>query len=128
MKSLACGFVCFLLAISMVHAQGVGTSGEITGTVTDASGAVLLKATVNVIDTQTGLKRTAVTNSTGQFRAAGLSPATYDVSAELTGLCDGDSERRHGRGRANGHLRFPDETVAGRDRYRGNGSAARGGN
>lgn len=89
MKSLACGFVCFLLAISMVHAQGVGTSGEITGTVTDASGAVLLKATVNVIDTQTGLKRTAVTNSTGQFRAAGLPPATYDVSAELTGFATG---------------------------------------
>src|SRR6202140_2321849 len=86
MKSLACGLVCFLLATSMAHAQGVGTSGEITGTVTDASGAVLLKATVNVIDTQTGLKRTAVTNSTGQFRAAGLSPATYDVSAELSGF------------------------------------------
>ena len=60
MKSLACGLVCFLLAVSMAHAQGVGTSGEITGTVTDASGAVLLKATVNVIDTQTGLKRTAL--------------------------------------------------------------------
>jgi len=83
MKSLACGVVCFLLATFMAHAQGVGTSGEITGTVTDASGAVLPKATVNVVDTQTGLKRTAVTNSTGQFRAAGLSPATYDVSAEL---------------------------------------------
>ena len=89
MKSLACGFVCFLLATSMAHAQGVGTSGEITGTVTDASGAVLLKATVNVVDTQTGLKRTAVTNSTGQFRAAGLPPATYDVSAELTGFATG---------------------------------------
>ena len=89
MKSLACGLVCFLLATSMAHAQGVGTSGEITGTVTDASGAVLLKATVNVIDTQTGLKRTAVTNSTGQFRAAGLSPATYDVSAELAGFATG---------------------------------------
>src|ERR1700730_9239569 len=86
MKSLACGLVCVLLATSMAHAQGVGTSGEITGTVTDSSGAVLLKATVNVIDTQTGLKRTAVTNSTGQFRAAGLSPATYDVSAELAGF------------------------------------------
>ena len=83
MKSLACGVVCFLLATFMAHAQGVGTSGEITGTVTDASGAVLPKATVDVVDTQTGLKRTAVTNSTGQFRAAGLSPATYDVSAEL---------------------------------------------
>jgi len=86
MKSLTCTFVCLLLAASVAQAQGVGTSGEITGTVTDASGAVLPKATVNVVDTQTGLKRTVVTNDTGQFRAAGLSPAIYDVSAELPGF------------------------------------------
>jgi hypothetical protein len=70
----------------MAHAQGVGSSGEITGTVTDSAGGVLLKATVTVVDTQTGLKRTAATNSTGQFRVAGLSPATYDVSAEMAGF------------------------------------------
>src|SRR6202521_409907 len=86
MRSLACTFVCLLLAASVAHAQGVGTSGAITGTVTDASGAVLPKATVNVADTQTGLKRTAETNSIGQFRATGLPPATYDVSAELPGF------------------------------------------
>jgi hypothetical protein len=86
MKSLACVLVCFLFATFMAHAQGVGSSGEITGTVTDSSGAVLPKATVNVVDTQTGLKRTAVTNSTGQFRVAGLSPATYDISAQVPGF------------------------------------------
>src|ERR1039458_8025355 len=77
---------CCLLATFMAHAQGVGSSGEITGTVTDSAGGVLLKATVTVVDTQTGLKRTAATNSTGQFRVAGLSPATYDVSAEMAGF------------------------------------------
>lgn len=86
MKSLTYGLVCFLFATLMANAQGVGTSGEITGTVTDSSGAVLQKAIVKVTDTQTGLKRTVVTNSTGQFRAPGLSPATYDVSAELPGF------------------------------------------
>jgi len=70
----------------MAYAQGVGTSGEITGTVTDSSGGVVLKATVNVVDPQTGLKRTAMTSGTGQFRVAGLSPATYDVSAEMAGF------------------------------------------
>jgi hypothetical protein len=87
--STACVLLCFLFATLVAHAQGVGSSGEITGTVTDASGAVLLKATVNVIDTQTGLKRAVVTNSTGQFRVAGLPPATYDVSAELAGFATG---------------------------------------
>ena len=83
MKSPACLFVCVLFGSLMAHAQGVGTSGAITGTVTDASGAVLPRATVNVVDTQTGLKRTAETNNIGRFRATGLPPATYDVSADL---------------------------------------------
>src|SRR5579864_2878938 len=86
MKTRARVFVYLLLAAGVALAQGVGTSGEIAGTVTDPSGAVLQKAIVNVVDTQTGLKRTVVTNSTGQFRASGLSPATYDVSAELPGF------------------------------------------
>jgi hypothetical protein len=83
MKSLACVLLCILFATFMAQAQGVGSSGEITGTVTDPSGAVLPKVTVNVVETQTGLKRTAMTNGTGQYRVVGLSPATYDVSAEL---------------------------------------------
>jgi hypothetical protein len=86
MKSFACGLACFLFATVLAHAQGVGTSGEITGTVVDSSGGVVVKATVNVVDTQTGLKRTATTNGTGQFRVTGLAPATYDISAEMAGF------------------------------------------
>jgi len=86
MKSLACAFVCLLLATSLAQAQGVGSSGEITGTVTDPSGAVLPTVTVNVVETQTGLKRTAMTNGTGQYRVVGLSPSTYDVSVQMQGF------------------------------------------
>ncbi|MGC2401921.1 MAG: carboxypeptidase-like regulatory domain-containing protein, partial [Acidobacteriaceae bacterium] len=86
MKSIACVLLCFLFATFLAHAQGVGSSGEISGTVIDASGGVLPKATINVVDTQTGLKRTVMTNDTGQFRVVGLSPATYDVSAQMTGF------------------------------------------
>jgi hypothetical protein len=86
MKSIACVLVCFVFATFTAHAQGVGSSGEITGTVTDSSGGVLLKAVVNVVDNQTGLKRTATTNDTGQFRVAGLPPANYDVSAQMSGF------------------------------------------
>ena len=85
-KSTACLLACFLFATLMAHAQGVGTSGEITGIITDSSGGVVVRATVNVVDTQTGLKRTAMTNGNGQFRVAGLSPATYDISAEMAGF------------------------------------------
>jgi Carboxypeptidase regulatory-like domain/TonB dependent receptor len=86
MKSIACSLLCLLFATFLAHAQGVGSSGEITGTVTDSSGAILPNVTVNVVETQTGLKRTAMTNGTGQFRVVGLSPATYDVSTEMKGF------------------------------------------
>jgi hypothetical protein len=86
MKSLASVFVCLLLATNLAHAQGVGSSGDIAGTVTDSSGAFLPKVTVSVVDTQTGLKRTAVTDGAGQYRVAGLSPSTYEVSAGLAGF------------------------------------------
>src|ERR1700734_3264981 len=86
MKSLASVLVCLLLATNLAHAQGVGSSGDITGTVTDSSGAFLPKVTVSVVDTQTGLKRTAVTDGAGQYRVAGLSPSTYEVSAGLSGF------------------------------------------
>jgi Carboxypeptidase regulatory-like domain/TonB dependent receptor len=86
MKSFACVLGCLIVTTFLAHAQGVGTSGEITGTVTDSSGGLVLKATVNVVDSQTGLKRTVTTNSTGQYRAAGLPPATYDVSVEMAGF------------------------------------------
>jgi Carboxypeptidase regulatory-like domain len=78
-----CALLCFLFATLAAHAQGVGSSGEIAGTVTDSSGAVLPQVTVSVVETQTGLKRTAVTNDMGQFRFVGLPPATYDISAQM---------------------------------------------
>src|SRR5580658_398989 len=86
MKFIARVLACLLFATFAAHAQGVGSSGEITGTVADSTGSVLPKATVNVIDVQTGLRRSATINSTGQFRVTGLSPATYDVSAEMAGF------------------------------------------
>jgi hypothetical protein len=84
--SMACVLLCFLFATAPAHAQGVGSSGEITGTVTDASGGVMPKTTIKVVETQTGLERTVTTNDTGQFRVVGLSPATYDVSAQMAGF------------------------------------------
>ncbi|MFZ3265578.1 MAG: TonB-dependent receptor [Terriglobales bacterium] len=86
MKAIAWVVACLLFATLSAHSQGVGTSGEITGTITDSSGGVVLKATVTVIDSQTGLKRTTTTNDAGHFRVAGLSPAIYDVSAQMQGF------------------------------------------
>jgi Carboxypeptidase regulatory-like domain len=86
MKTLARVLVYLLLAADVALAQGVGSSGEITGTVVDSAGAVLPAVTISVVDTQTGLKRTIATDGAGQYRVAGLSPSTYEVSATLSGF------------------------------------------
>ncbi len=85
-KFLACIFASLLLATSVAHAQGVGASGDIIGTLTDPTGGVMPKVTIVVVGTETGLQRTTFTDDTGQYRVTGLSPATYDVRAELSGF------------------------------------------
>jgi Carboxypeptidase regulatory-like domain len=71
---------------SSVFAQSASVSGDIRGTITDPSGALLPKATVTALDPQTGLHRAAVSDANGQFRLAGLPPAIYDLTAELPGF------------------------------------------
>jgi len=88
-KAVVPFLACFLFATVLAHAQGVGSSGEITGTITDASGGALPKATIVVLDTQTGLKRQVSTNAVGFFRVTGLPPATYEVRTQVSGFATG---------------------------------------
>lgn len=69
-----------------LFAQGVGTSADIRGTIRDSSGALLPNVSVTIIETGREATRSALTDSTGQFRATRLSPGTYDVRAELPGF------------------------------------------
>src|SRR5579863_8564000 len=75
-----------ILTACSVHAQGVGASGDIRGTVTDPTGAVISKATVTATDVEKGLKRTATSDDSGLFLISGLAPAKYNVSAEISGF------------------------------------------
>jgi carboxypeptidase family protein/TonB-dependent receptor-like protein len=76
---------CLLLA-GMALAQGVGASGDIKGTVTDPSGAVVANATVTATDVEKGIKHTVTTDNNGQFHLTGLPPAAYSVSVTKTGF------------------------------------------
>jgi hypothetical protein len=82
----ACLFVWMFLTASVAHAQGVGTSGDITGTVTDPSGGVIPKATIVAVETDRGIQHTALTDDGGQYRLAGLPPSTYSVTAQISGF------------------------------------------
>jgi hypothetical protein len=83
--------VCFVLAawllwIPLTYAQGVGASGIIRGTITDPTGGLIPNVNVTVADPQTGLQRTVVTDSSGQYQFFGLPPATYSVTARISGF------------------------------------------
>jgi len=62
------------------------TFGDITGVVTDPSGAVLVGATVTVTNTQTNATRTAGTNNTGNYSFPALLPGLYSVKVEMAGM------------------------------------------
>ena len=78
-------FALVALTPAGVFAQGV--SASITGTVKDASGAVLPGVTVEVSSPALIEKtRSAVTDGTGQYRIVDLRPGTYSVNFTLTGF------------------------------------------
>jgi hypothetical protein len=73
-------------AADLAFAQGVGTSGDLTGTVTDPSGAPAPNARVTATDTARGAQRSTVTDEHGFYRMSGLAPSKYKVTVEHTGF------------------------------------------
>jgi hypothetical protein len=77
-----------LVALSAVSLQafGQGSTGEITGTVRDATDALVPGATVVITNEATGATRRATTNEAGIYVVPALPPATYTVTVEHTGF------------------------------------------
>ena len=63
--------------------QSQTASGDIRGTVTDATGAVLPGANITVTNVDTGVGRTGMSDSQGNFRFFLLPPAVYEVKVEV---------------------------------------------
>ncbi|HEV7499104.1 MAG TPA: carboxypeptidase regulatory-like domain-containing protein, partial [Vicinamibacteria bacterium] len=81
--SLALALVSFPRAAA---AQSQAAGGEIEGTVTDQSGAVLPGVTVTIRNTATGITRETTTESGGLYRAPLLPVGPYEVTAALAGF------------------------------------------
>jgi Carboxypeptidase regulatory-like domain/TonB dependent receptor len=77
--------ISLLLAVS-IPALGQATSGDLVGTVKDASGAVVPNASVTVTNEATGVSIKMTANGAGQFRAANLPPGAYDVQSASSGF------------------------------------------
>lgn len=78
---------CILILLFLVSAAVAQKfTGTIRGTVTDPTGAVVSGATVNVVDQNTGLKRTMKAGQTGDFDFQGLPIGTYRIEGKADGF------------------------------------------
>jgi Carboxypeptidase regulatory-like domain len=75
---------CLLTPVRL-RAQGETTSA-ITGQVTDTSSAAISGATVTIVSTENGLKRSVKTDDGGRFTFPQLRPGNYRVKAEAEGF------------------------------------------
>ena len=68
------------------RAEAQGLTGQISGTVLDASRGVLPGAAVTVQNVDTQVKRETVTDENGQFVITDLLAGTYDVTVSMSGF------------------------------------------
>ncbi len=80
-------FLCALLGVLFAPlANFAQDTGQITGTVQDATGAVFPGARVTITNHSAGLTRTTETNSAGEYLVAGLPQGRYDISVTGKGF------------------------------------------
>src|SRR5437773_11637501 len=78
------GFVIGVVGCGMVRGQGA--TAQISGTVTDQSGAVLPGAEITATQTETNVSRNAVSNETGSYVLPNLPVGPYRLEATLPGF------------------------------------------
>ena len=82
--------LCFFGLLSLpVFAQ---TFGEITGRITDSSGAAAPEAAVTATNINTNATRATVTTQSGDYALPSLPPGTYNVKVEKAGFKSGEAK------------------------------------
>src|ERR1700755_1677931 len=76
------GFVLLLLSGQLI----AGVTASISGTVTDASGAVVVGASVTATNVETGVATTQTTNGQGFYSFQGLPLGKYTLDVQQTGF------------------------------------------
>jgi Carboxypeptidase regulatory-like domain len=81
-------FILFLGLLALppwfVLSTWAGVGGSICGTVTDASGAVIPKATVTATNTDTGIRQAVATDDKGSYSFTSLPIGRYDLEVATT--------------------------------------------
>jgi len=79
------GLVILIALSTPSRAQSI-TAGDVTGTVTDPSGAAIPGAAVTLLNLNTNASQQATTNADGSYRFAFVTPGTYKVTASANGF------------------------------------------
>ena len=86
MRVRVCASFAICLLILVPYASAQKTSGTITGTLTDPSGAVVPGATVSVVNERTAAARETMTNEEGSFSLPELEAGTYRLTVNKAGF------------------------------------------
>jgi hypothetical protein len=78
--------VAIMLALAVLAPAQTITTGDVTGTITDSSGAIVQNATVDLKNVNTGASRTVQSNNVGVYRFTLMAPGNYQISASSAGL------------------------------------------
>jgi carboxypeptidase family protein len=78
--------VTILLFAGTALSQAQMSSGNIKGTATDSTGAVVAGAAVVLTNIDTGIERTETTDAVGSFRFLVLPPGSYELKLSLAGF------------------------------------------
>ena len=72
--------------LGVVAVSAWSQTAQITGTITDASGAAVPNTQVTATNVETGVTRSSVTNDAGNYLITSLFPGKYDVAAAASGF------------------------------------------
>jgi len=76
----------FVFALCVTALAGAQENGEITGVVTDSSGAAVPNATITITQASTGAVHTTQSGGSGLYDFAGLGIGTYNLKATAPGF------------------------------------------
>src|SRR5262245_53698519 len=78
--------LAILLIAASAFSQAQMSSGNVKGTVTDSTGAVIAGAMVTLTNIDTGIERIGTTDGVGDFRFYVLSPGSYELKIVSQGF------------------------------------------
>src|SRR5262245_48107706 len=83
--------LCLALTTATLHAQF--EYGEVLGTVRDQSGAIVTGVKITLLNLDTNVERSVLSNDQGNYSFPGLRAGSYEVGATLPGFRPAKSDR-----------------------------------